>query len=31
MMLCSPVTTRAHADLLLKHLRECLRELGDVS
>ena len=29
MMLCSPVTTTAHADLLLKHLRECLRELGD--
>lgn len=28
MMLCSPVTTTAHADLLLKHLQECLRELG---
>ena len=29
MMLCSPVTTPAHADKLLSHLRECLRELGN--
>jgi glutamate-1-semialdehyde 2,1-aminomutase len=28
MMLCSPVTTTAHADTLLTHLRECLREVG---
>ena len=28
MMLCSPVTTTAHADVLLKHLQECLREVG---
>jgi glutamate-1-semialdehyde 2,1-aminomutase len=28
MMLCSPVTTTAHADVLLKHLGECLREIG---
>jgi glutamate-1-semialdehyde 2,1-aminomutase len=28
MMLCSPVTTTAHADLLLKQLHDCLRELG---
>jgi glutamate-1-semialdehyde 2,1-aminomutase len=27
MMLCSPVTTSAHADLLLKHLQACLHEL----
>ncbi len=27
MMLCSPVTTAAHADLLLEHLDACLREL----
>jgi glutamate-1-semialdehyde 2,1-aminomutase len=27
MMLCSPVTTPAHADLLLDHLREFLREI----
>jgi hypothetical protein len=26
MMLCSPVTTHAHADLLLDHLRDFLRE-----
>jgi glutamate-1-semialdehyde 2,1-aminomutase len=31
MMLCSPVTTTAHVDLLLKHLHECLRELGSGS
>jgi glutamate-1-semialdehyde 2,1-aminomutase len=28
MMLCSPVTTTVHADRLLRHLRECLREIG---
>ncbi len=28
MMLCSPQTTTAHADTLLMHLRDCLRELG---
>jgi glutamate-1-semialdehyde 2,1-aminomutase len=28
MMLCSPVTTTVHADLLLKHLRDFLREAG---
>jgi glutamate-1-semialdehyde 2,1-aminomutase len=28
MMLCSPVTTTAHADLLLKHLRDALNEIG---
>ena len=28
MMLCSPVTTTAHADTLLKHLHACLREVG---
>jgi glutamate-1-semialdehyde 2,1-aminomutase len=28
MMLCSPVTTTAHADVLLKHLQDCLREVG---
>src|SRR6202008_714167 len=28
MMLCSPVTTTAHADVLLKHLHDCLREVG---
>jgi len=28
MMLCSPVTTTAHADTLLKHLHDCLREVG---
>jgi glutamate-1-semialdehyde 2,1-aminomutase len=27
MMLCSPVTSTAHADRLLGHLRDCLREL----
>jgi glutamate-1-semialdehyde 2,1-aminomutase len=28
MMLCSPVTTMTHADLLLKHLHDFLRETG---
>ena len=28
MMLCSPLTTTAHADLLLTHLRDFLRETG---
>jgi len=28
MMLCSPVTTTAHADRLLAALRDCLREIG---
>jgi glutamate-1-semialdehyde 2,1-aminomutase len=28
MMVCSPVTTTAHADVLLKHLQECLRDVG---
>jgi glutamate-1-semialdehyde 2,1-aminomutase len=28
MMLCSPITTTAHADILLKHLHDCLREVG---
>ena len=31
MMLCSPVTTTAHADTLLKHLHACLREVGSAS
>jgi glutamate-1-semialdehyde 2,1-aminomutase len=31
MMLCSPVTTTAHADLLLNSLQECLREIGSES
>jgi glutamate-1-semialdehyde 2,1-aminomutase len=31
MMLCSPVTTTAHADLLLKHLHAFLREVGSGS
>jgi glutamate-1-semialdehyde 2,1-aminomutase len=30
MMLCSPATTTAHADLLLEHLQEFLRETGAV-
>ena len=29
MMLCSPVTTTAHADVLLKHLQECLRDVEE--
>ena len=28
MMLCSPVTTTAHADELLRNLHDCLREIG---
>jgi glutamate-1-semialdehyde 2,1-aminomutase len=28
MMLCSPVTTTAHADRLLQHLHDFLRETG---
>ena len=28
MMLCSPETTTAHADTLLRHLGGCLRELA---
>ena len=28
MMLCSPVTSSAHADVLLGHLADCLREIG---
>jgi hypothetical protein len=28
MMLCSPVTTSAHADRLLATLHDCLREIG---
>jgi glutamate-1-semialdehyde 2,1-aminomutase len=28
MMLCSPLTTTAHADVLLKHLHDFLREAG---
>jgi glutamate-1-semialdehyde 2,1-aminomutase len=28
MMLCSPATTTAHADVLLEHLQSCLREIG---
>jgi glutamate-1-semialdehyde 2,1-aminomutase len=28
MMLCSPVTTTAHADTLLRHLSACLEEVG---
>jgi glutamate-1-semialdehyde 2,1-aminomutase len=28
MMLCSPVTTTAHADVLLEHLQHALREVG---
>jgi glutamate-1-semialdehyde 2,1-aminomutase len=28
MMLCSPVTTTAHADTLLGHLQECLAQIG---
>jgi glutamate-1-semialdehyde 2,1-aminomutase len=31
MMLCSPVTTTAHADTLLKHLHDALREVGSAS
>ncbi len=31
MMLCSPVTTTAHADVLLGHLADCLREVGSES
>jgi glutamate-1-semialdehyde 2,1-aminomutase len=31
MMLCSPVTTTAHADVLLGHLGDCLREVGSAS
>ena len=31
MMLCSPVTTTAHADTLLRHLHDCLREVGSPS
>jgi glutamate-1-semialdehyde 2,1-aminomutase len=31
MMLCSPVTTTAHADTLLAHLGEALREIGSSS
>jgi glutamate-1-semialdehyde 2,1-aminomutase len=31
MMLCSPVTTTAHADVLLRHLADCLREIGSES
>jgi glutamate-1-semialdehyde 2,1-aminomutase len=31
MMLCSPVTTTAHADSLLGHLADCLREVGSES
>jgi len=31
MMLCSPVTTTAHADMLLKHLHGCLREVASSS
>jgi len=31
MMLCSPVTTTAHADTLLRHLHACLREVGSAS
>jgi hypothetical protein len=28
MMLCSPVTTTAHADTLLKYLNDALNEIG---
>jgi glutamate-1-semialdehyde 2,1-aminomutase len=31
MMLCSPVTTTAHADTLLEHLHDILREVGSDS
>jgi glutamate-1-semialdehyde 2,1-aminomutase len=31
MMLCSPVTTTAHADTLLEHLHACLREVASSS
>ena len=31
MMLCSPVTTTAHADTLLEHLQACLREVGSAT
>jgi glutamate-1-semialdehyde 2,1-aminomutase len=31
MMLCSPLTTRAHADRLLSTLRDCLREIGSAA
>jgi glutamate-1-semialdehyde 2,1-aminomutase len=31
MMLCSPVTTTAHADTLLTHLSACLREVGSAA
>jgi glutamate-1-semialdehyde 2,1-aminomutase len=31
MMLCSPMTTTAHADTLLAHLQECLREIGSAA
>jgi len=31
MMLCSPVTTTTHADVLLGHLGACLREVGSDS
>jgi glutamate-1-semialdehyde 2,1-aminomutase len=31
MMLCSPLTTSAHADRLLASLRDCLREIGSGS
>ena len=31
MMLCSPVTTTAHADTLLRHLHACLREVASAA
>jgi glutamate-1-semialdehyde 2,1-aminomutase len=31
MMLCSPLTTRVHADRLLASLRDCLREIGSAA
>jgi glutamate-1-semialdehyde 2,1-aminomutase len=31
MMLCSPMTTTAHADTLLEHLQDCLREIGSAA
>ncbi len=31
MMLCSPMTTTAHADSLLEHLQGCLREIGSAA
>jgi glutamate-1-semialdehyde 2,1-aminomutase len=31
MMLCSPQTTTAHADTLLRHLQDALREIGSRS